>query len=182
VYLLHRANGAGLDQFHNAPVIVSGVNLSPHLGRNLGFHSSLSDDACLPDVMCQRLLAIHVFAQVQSRQRGEGVRVLRRAYDNRVKFTGMVVELPEVTAAASVWMIHSSMVNRWLKHIAERHNVFGGDSPQIVRASASHADHGDIQFLIQVPAAHDCWDGQCTDSQARYSLSNLAPRQPSGWG
>ena len=161
VHLVHRPDGAGLDQLDDAPVVVAGVDLGSHLGRDLGLGGGLADDAGLPDVVGQRLLAIDVFAQLQGRQGGEGVGVLGRAHDDRVELAGVVVELAEVATAARVRVVHRGPVDRRLEHVAERHDVLGGDSAQVGRTSAPDADHGDIQLLVQVPAAHDRRHGQC---------------------
>ena len=64
VHLVHRPDRSGLDQFHNAPVVVAGVDLGSHLGRDLGLRGGLADVAGLPDVVRQRLFAIDVLAQL----------------------------------------------------------------------------------------------------------------------
>src|SRR5262245_975510 len=53
-----------LDQFDYASVIVAGVDLRPHLRRELGFSRGFADDARLPDVMRERLLAVDVLSQL----------------------------------------------------------------------------------------------------------------------
>ena len=52
------------------------------------------------------------------------------------------------------WFIAASLDGR-LEHVAERHDVLGGDAAKVGRAAAADADHGDIELLVEVPAAHD---------------------------
>ena len=52
--------------------------------------------------MGQRLLAVDVLAQLQGRQRGEGVGVLGGAHDDGVELAGVVEELAEVAGAAGL--------------------------------------------------------------------------------
>ncbi len=85
VHLVHRPDGAGLDQLDHPPVIVAGMDLRAHLGRDLGLGRRLADDPRLGDVVGQRLLAVDVLAELQGRQGGEGVGVLGRAHDHRVE-------------------------------------------------------------------------------------------------
>src|SRR5262249_45890377 len=85
-----------LDHFDDEPVIVAGVDLRPHLRRELGFGSGFADDARLPDVMRERLLAVDVLAQLQRRHGGERMRVLGRADDYRVELLCVVVDLAEI--------------------------------------------------------------------------------------
>ena len=84
----HRADRAGLDQLDDAAVVVAGVDLRAHLRGDLRLGRRLADDAGLPDVVRQRLLAVDVLAELQGRQRGEGVRVLAGADDDGVELAG----------------------------------------------------------------------------------------------
>ena len=63
--LTHRPNRAALDQFNDPPIVVFSMDLSAHLGGNLGLGSRLGDDTGLLDRMAQRLFGVDVLAQFQ---------------------------------------------------------------------------------------------------------------------
>ena len=183
VHVVHRPDRAGLDQLDHAAVVVAGVDLRAHLGRDLGLRRRLADDPGLPDVVRQRLLAVDVLAQLQGRQRGEGVGVLGRAHDHRVELAGVVVELAEVAGIGVPWDgSEPRLVDGRLGDVAERHDVLGADVLEVGPAPAARADHGDIQLLVEVPAPHDRRRGEDARGRARHGLPELPTRRPRGGG
>ena len=56
---------AALDQFNDPPIVVFSMDLSAHLGGNLGLGSRLGDDTGFLDRMAQRLFGVDVLAQFQ---------------------------------------------------------------------------------------------------------------------
>ena len=103
-------------------VVGIGVVLVAHLGCDLGLGGGLADDARLPDVVRQRLLAVDVFAELQGRQGGKGVRVLGRADDHRVEVVGAIVNPAEVAVAACLGMILAGHLSTAGSYIA-RHSA-----------------------------------------------------------
>src|SRR5262249_30993638 len=60
VGLAHRTDDTALDQFDDAAIVLAGVNLNAHLRGDLALHRLLANLARLPDVVCERLLAVDV--------------------------------------------------------------------------------------------------------------------------
>src|SRR5579864_7576723 len=105
--------------------------------------------------MRQGLLAVDMLAQLQRWQRGERVRVLGRADDNRVEVVGVVIELAEVIELACTRICDCGLVNRRLVHVAQGHDVLRRHLAQVVCAAAARADHRDVEFFVQASAARD---------------------------
>ena len=75
-------------------------------------------------------------------------------------------------------MMHRGPVDHRLAHVAEGHDVLGGNFLEVGRSPAAHADHGDVELLVQVPAAHDRRHGQGTQGRARDCPPELTARRP----
>ena len=79
------ADGAGLDVFVDQPRIVGGMSLIAHLCLQLRLGRALrGEPAAFLHRPRQRLLHVHVFAEIHRRERDERVRVIRRGNDHRV--------------------------------------------------------------------------------------------------
>ena len=59
------ADGPGLNQFNHSSVVVTSVNLGSHLSCDPGLECRFADNSCLPDIMCQRFLAVDVFTKLK---------------------------------------------------------------------------------------------------------------------
>ena len=101
--------------------------LVAHLGRHLGLGGGLADDPGLGDVARQRLLAIDVLAQLQGRQRGEGVRMLGGAHDHGVEAVGVVEDPAEVAERRAFGCSFAPRDRRLLRDVAEHHDVLIGE-------------------------------------------------------
>ena len=72
------ADRAGLDQFDDAAVVVSRMDLGAHLRGDAGLGCGFADDARFLHVVSEGLFAVDVLLQLQGRQRGKCVGVLGR--------------------------------------------------------------------------------------------------------
>ena len=90
----------------------------------------------------------------------------------------VLVELAEVAAAACLRVLLRGLVDRRLKDVAERHNVLRLDAAEIRRASATNADHGDMQLFVEVSAAHDRRRSNRAGGCTYHNTRKLAARRP----
>ena len=152
VNFAHGADRSRLNQLNHAAVVVAGMDLRAHLRGDLGPSSGLSNDARFPDVVSQRLFAIHVLAELQCRKRGKGVRVFTGTDNDGVELVGMVVELAKVGQSACPGMCFGSPTEVIGVDIAQRNDVLRRHRLQVARASSTGANHGDVELLVQIPA------------------------------
>src|SRR5262245_7580564 len=111
------------------------MDLRSLLGSDFGLRRGFANDACFPDAMCQRLLAINVFAELQSRQCSEGVRMFSDADDDGIELPGIVVNLAEIDQFAGFWMTLGCLVEVRLVDVAEDRDVLGSDFGQVIGAA-----------------------------------------------
>ncbi len=148
VDVAHRANGPGLDELHHAPVIVAGVNLGAHLRGDAGLGGGLGEQAGFPDAMGQRLLAIHVLAELEGRQDRKRVRVLRawprpprQCPCSRRRACGS----PRISGPRDTWR---RRIEVFLVHVAQRDDVLAGHLGGVRRAASAGADDRDVELLV----------------------------------
>ena len=119
----HRSNRTGLHQFHHAPIVISRMNLGPHLGRHLGFISCFTNHACFPDVMSQWFFTVDMFTHLQGGQRREGVGVFARTHRHGIEFIDMVIQVPKINRFPGTWMTSGSEFQVVFINITHRHDV-----------------------------------------------------------
>ena len=149
------ADGTGLDQFHDAAVVVAGVNLNAHLCGDARVVCRFADDPRFVHAVSQRLLAVDVLPELKGRQRGEGVRVLAGADDDGVEVARMIIQFAEVDELACSGMPLGGGVQVPLVDVAEGDDVFGLHVPHVVAAAAAGADDGDVELVVEVLPAED---------------------------
>ena len=148
----HGANGVALHQFDDAAIVVGSVNLRAHLCGYLRLDSRFRHHARFPNRVGQRLLAVDVFAEPQRRHRRQGMRVLRRADNDRVEQFRVVVELAEIHVLFGPPISLRRLVQALLIHIDERHDVLAGHAGGVAGAAPAGADDGHVQLLVWRPA------------------------------
>src|SRR6185436_5726393 len=99
-----RPDNAALDKLDYLAVVLCGVDLDTHLGCDLGFRCGFANAPSLPDIVGERLLAIDVFAVLESEHSGESVRVFAGANYYGIKISGMIKKFPEIRLFPSLGM------------------------------------------------------------------------------
>src|ERR1051325_7739883 len=148
--LVHRSDGAALDEFNYLAIIVGGMDLDAHLRCHLGLRRRLADAPRFPDVVRERLLTINVLAVPECEHCGKSVGVLARAHHHGVKVPGAVEELAEVGVFPGLRMLRGGRVQIPRVYVTERDDVFRSNLVQIARPAPARADDGDIQLVIKV--------------------------------
>src|SRR5262249_8774910 len=120
-----------------------------HLRDDLRLRRRLGDGARLPDGVAKWLFAVDVLAQLERRERGEGVGVFRRADHDGVELPGVVDQLAEVVVGAGLRELLGGLAEAGLVHVAEGDDVLAGDLLGVGRAAAAGADDGDVQLLVR---------------------------------
>ncbi len=124
VHLAHRADDAGIQHLFDPAPHRRRVPLVPHLGRELWIlRGGLANQPRLPDVVGQRLLAIHVLAVGQRQVGRERVRVLGGGDDHRVELAHVVEHLPEIVQPARLGEAGGRGLDRVVVHVAEDGDV-----------------------------------------------------------
>ena len=97
VNLAHRTDHAGIQDFPDRAPRRRGVPLVAHLRGQLRIlGGGLADEARLPDIVGERLLAIDVLAVRQRQIGGKRMRVLRRGHHDGVEVIRAIEDAPEV--------------------------------------------------------------------------------------
>ena len=96
-----RSDDPGIQVLLQRPPHARGVPLVAHLRRELGiFRRGLADQARLPDVVGQRLLAVDVLAVGQRQVRRKRVGMLGGGDDDRVELVGLVEHSAQIVEPA----------------------------------------------------------------------------------
>ena len=141
------ADGSCLDEFDHAAIIILCVNLRSHLSRDSGGRSGFSNDSSLINIVSQRLFAIHMLAQLQRGQCGEGMSMFAGADDNGIELIGVIKNLAKVGIFPSPGMRLGRTIKVIRIHVAERGNMFGRDRLEIPATSTTATDHGNSQLV-----------------------------------
>lgn len=144
------ADGAGLDEFDDAAVVVAGVDLGAHLGGDAGFGGGFGDDACLVDIAGEGFFAVDVFFAFEGGEGGEGVGVFGGGDDDGVEVEVVVgVEFAEVAVGFGVGVFCGGAFEVVAVDVAEGDDVFGfGHLAEVAAAAAADADGGDVEFRV----------------------------------
>ena len=119
-----RANGAGLDELHGAPVVAPLVNLCSHLRHELVLARDRSHHPCLVHAVRQRLLAVAVLAQLHGHHAGRRVRVIRRADHDCIDLCMHFVQHPaEVLVAFGLRELLEVLRGPCFVHVAQGDEV-----------------------------------------------------------
>ena len=170
----HRADDAGHEDFFDHAPRRRGMPLVAHLRRELRvFRGGLADEAGLPDVVGERLLAVDVLA-VRQRQVGDkGVRMLGRGDNHSVEVVGTVEDVSEVGERFGLWIPPGRGVQRHLVHVAQDYYVLvwmrpcravgrrtaapasprEGEFAQAGAAAPATGDERDVELIVQILAA-----------------------------
>ena len=89
VALADRPDRPGLDDFDDASIVVLGMDLRPHLGRDLRLRREVGHRAGLIDRVGQRLLAIDMLAHAKRHRGGRRMHMIGRADDHGVEPAGL---------------------------------------------------------------------------------------------
>ena len=155
------------------------MTLIAHLRRQLRvLGCGLANEAGFPDVVGERLFAVDVLAVRQGQIGREGVRVLGGRDDDRVESARLVEDAPEVDGLRGLRETLRRGVNGSLIDVAEHDHVLvrmrrgrgsgvaatacgwsgiacrpNRELVDVREASPAAADEGNIQLVVQVPAA-----------------------------
>ena len=117
-----------------------------------------------------------MLAQLERRQGGKGVSMLRGTDDHRIKFLLVVKQFAEVIRFAGLGVFHRRGIQVPLVDIAQGHDVFRGKPAEVVGTTTSSADHRDIELLIQITSAQDVWRRKsCSRSDGGAGFQKGAP-------
>ena len=127
VHLADRADDAGVEDLADETALRGGVALVTHLGGEARqFRGGFPEQPGLPDVIGERLLAIHVLAVGEREVRREDVRVLGGGDDHCIKLLRVVEDLAEVGHAAGLREILPGGVEGEAVDVAENGHVLVG--------------------------------------------------------
>ncbi len=127
VDLAHRTDDAGHEDLPDRAPGLRGVALVAHLRRQLRvLRGRLADEAGLPDVVGERLLAVDVLAVRQRQVGGERVRLLAGGDHDGVELLRIVKDAPEVLELPGLRVPHRRAVDRVLIHVADDDDVLVG--------------------------------------------------------
>ena len=127
VHLVHLADDAGVEDLLDLAAHRRGVALVAHLRRQVREPSRrLADQPRFPDVVGERLLAVHVLAVRQREVRREHVRVLGGRDHHGVVGLGIVEHLAQVVELLRLREADAGRIQRLLVDVAERDDVLVG--------------------------------------------------------
>ena len=162
---LDGADGAGLDQFNDAAVVLGGVDLDAHLGRRAGFLGGETDLACFVDVVGEGFFAVDVLLMLQGTHGRQGMGMLAGADDDGVEVLGAVEELAEVGELLCFGEFLGGLFDGRPVDVAEGDDVLGTDAASIAASAATGADDGDVEFVVEVSSPDDArGDEECGGS------------------
>jgi hypothetical protein len=95
------------------------------------------------------------------------MRVLGRADDDGIEFTGPVIDPAVVSFATSMGVGHRRPVDCRFEHVTECDDVLGADIMEVRPSSTADADHGDVELLVEVPAAEEGRSREGSEGRAR---------------
>jgi hypothetical protein len=154
-------DGVGLDEFDDAAVIGTGVDLRAHLGRDFGFGSSLGDEPGFPDVVGERFFAVDMLPELKRWESSKGVGVLGAANDDGVDVAGVIVEFSEIDVFAGFGMFLGGGIEVAFVHVTKGNDVFRGDFGEVAGAASAGADDGDVEFVAGILCRDD--GGKCQE-------------------
>ena len=146
--LANRPDRPGANRLDHAPGPLAGMPHIAHLGRQLVPRGRFREHARLVDRMGQRLLTVHVLAQLERGMGDHGMSVIGSADDHGVDPVVNLIEHPaEIMIRLGLGTSPGGFSQVVLVHVAERNDVLvlPDDRLVIVRPASSHADQGNIQ-------------------------------------
>jgi hypothetical protein len=105
--------------------------------------------------MGERLLAIDVLSTLESQHGGKGVRVLTGADDYRIELFCLIENFAEVVKFFGFGMPGSGGIEVVGIHIAQGDDILRGNAGEITAPSATGANDGYVQFIIQILAPQE---------------------------
>ncbi len=147
----HRANDIRLNQLHRSPVGLIRVNLNAHLRGDIRLRGCIANQARFVDIVCKRLFAIDVLAQLECGECRVNMRVLADGDDHGIKRLGLVEHLAEVRIRLGPLVPCRGLAQVTAIHVAKGGDVFGlGDFPHVTRPAATAAHDGDINLAVEI--------------------------------
>ena len=143
--LTHVAQRASLDQLDSAAQAGVRATLRAHLRGHFRSGGHSANHAGFVHRMRQRLLAIHVLAQLHRHHRGGRVAVVGRADHDGVDILSLVEHLAKVAIARGLGIRLERLGGAALIDVAQRHDVLAGNVRQVAGSLAAGADDGDVQ-------------------------------------
>ena len=154
VHFAHRADGAALNHFHHAPVVLARVNLHAHLRGDFG-STPLRGRARLPDVVRERLFAIDVLASLAARAAWQRRACARRCSRRRRRIARASRTPCGSRRISSPADACGPLVDGGRVDVAQGGDVLGGDALDVGAAAAAGADDRDIQFVVEILPAQN---------------------------
>ena len=145
------ADDAGLNDFDSAAQAVFGAALVAHLSYHLVFAGELAEGSRFVHRMCERLLAIDVFAHLDC-QRGSGrVDVIGRRNDDGIdRLAHFFIHFAEVTIELGFWVLFELAGAMIFIRVAEGDDVFACAVVGVTGSFSGGANDGDVDFVSGV--------------------------------
>ena len=149
MHLVNRADRARLDQLDHAAIVVFGVDLRAHLGRQLALvgQVGLADHVGFVHAMGQRLLAVHAQPALHGPIARQGVDLVGRAHHDGIQIL-LVDELSPIHVGLGLGVPLGGLGQVVFVDVAQCGDVLAGDRVQVVAAPAVDADDADIELLV----------------------------------
>jgi len=69
-------------------------------------------------------------------------------------------------------------IQRSATDFAERDDILAGDAIEVIAALPAEADHGDVEFAVEVPSAQQGWGSQADHAAERSCMGEKATAAP----
>ena len=148
MHFADRSDGTGLNQFHHAPIVFTGVNLRAHLGLHASFRRCLGDNTAFVDVTGERLFAVDVLLGLQCRQGGKSVGVFGRSDDHRVDILKLSEKIAQVLVGASLGRGLQCALETVCVHVTERNDILVPAGIDMASTAAADADEANIELAV----------------------------------
>ena len=142
------ADGLFLDELNNPVDVSNCVTLDAELGGDLLFAGKVGHDPDLLNRVSHRFLAVEMFAELQCRNGGVEVGMVRGADGDRVDVLGHRIEhLAEVVELFRLGELGIGVPGAVVIDIAEGHDVLIAQCVQVGPAASANSDAGDIELF-----------------------------------
>ncbi len=150
MYFTDFTNLAIPDPLANLADAVSRVALVTHLGGHTMFGCQPSQQTWFVHGVCQRFLAIHVFAQWQCRSGNDGMGMVGCGYHDTVDgVTHFVKHFTPVPVTFGLRKILEATIGIFPVHVAKTNYIFSSHSLQVGVAFTPYTNTDNIHFIAR---------------------------------
>ncbi len=141
---------SALDGFHNAAVIVPGMDLCPHLSFQMVAYRQFCEHATFLDRVGQWFFAVTVLFQPHGHRRCRGMRVIGRGDDHRVNVFRFFFEHHTKIAILFRIRIRCGSFGQQVRiNVGNRDDVLFFQRGNILARSIGRTNTGEIQSLVR---------------------------------